>query len=1748
MTLDCDQEVYYAFTPSESGYYTASQNYYAMDGCTMMHPMEFCSESYGSLSGTSTYTDSQAFVHTMLNAGQTYYLHVYNYDASMFTTSISVSKTVAPTRVYTEQESYTMSLAEGFSNTRTISVRYEPVNAYADVVWTSSNPDIVSVYSQTASNVTVTAQAEGSAAIRATVNGVETDNSFTFTVTAPITLQLDTPAELQLDNYEGKSVYFTPTQTDSYCFAISGIYSEEMMSFFYPSFHITNTYGDGMGYSSYGGDSNMLYIPVYLYAGITYQVTLNNPYNVSMPSAVTVSYAPDPESISISGSRNIFWDGDTVTYQHFNCLCTPQYADLRVTWTSSNTDVLTIDESYDEYCSAMVTGTGETTLTATASNGLSASITVTVTKPTAIVENETIQLNFTPDNCETRCTFTPATSGSYTFRSTHQETEWGDRYALGMSIYSDAGYASVTSTDDDGYCYALATLEAGVEYTLEIYDNSCMDATYFLNVEKSPAPEGIALSSSNRVFYGDYAIGNTYSDSFRFSPGGATDTVTVTSDNESVVKIIDVNTLYFTYQITGYGTASITATTANGHSASMTVTVKEIPTIQAGYTEELSMTAGSSKCYYFTPEKTGYYTLNSTVYHLNKWESTSPVPSVSAQDAEVSCYCMSYQDIDYNFMYLEAGTTYTLYLYNYNGSDITSTITLEEATVPTDISIYTDGTDKTMTLYYQPDDSNWFNISYGFAPQTAMAVVTATSSDESVVTITGVGAWNLSCRAVGIGTATITLKVNDEVYDTCTVNIIPIPDLTEISMNSVNNLAGRTDDIWVNATPSGAVLNCEFSIADTSVAQIIGTYGTGCTIEYLAPGTTTLTATDIATGISTTCTITTSQPKTITEGYSEVLTLERGSRVYYTFTPETTAAYQLISSNYSNDNLGFSIYSSDNSWIDYSNSYENNTYNVYTHLEAGKTYRIEVYDYGNYDSTTSTITLKKATVLESISFYESDRTIYYNPDSAESYYLGLALNPSDGYSKITFTSSDDSVASIDYYGRDYCVVRIEGIGQTTITATTFEGVTAACTVTVAERPLATSLTCHCDRSVTAVGMSSYFYVYSEPEGSSPKCTFTVSDPTMAEITEANSNYIRFTALKTGTFTITATDTLSGLSISYTVTVEEPDSISTGSRTELALDYNDWVYYSYTPTESGQYYISTEALEGTSGLDANYYSVDVFTNGNYISTNITAQDDVNYIFMDLEAGNKYTFCVTNYWGDNGTSSITFDKASAITGISAEKDIVTRYVHGPNNYNSGSTEIRFTPATSFTNSMTWVSSNPEVADIEYFSGSTCGYCVNGVGTAVLTGTTPDGLSVSFTVQVLQPNPIALDEEKSVTLDRTDEMVYTFTPDVSGRYVFTAKAVSGKTPSTWLTYTGQSFNEIYTNGLDYDQVFADLIAGNTYYIVTENYSSTTCDCTISVTRAAEEITGFKLVQGEAQTMEMDDRYLPIYAVFEPFNACEEIIEWTSSDPKVLNPMGGGYTAVDFFITGDGTTTISATSKSGMQASITVTIKDGLPVTCSHIWGDWTETVAPTILLEGKEVRTCTLCDTTETRTVAALSNPFIDVEERRFFYDAVLWAADRDITKGHGNANTFCPDQECTRAEIVTFLWRAAGEPAPETTLNPFTDVNENSYYYKAVLWAVENGITNGYGEGDIFNPDGTCTRGQVATFLHRYRQTPEPSTALNPFTDVGEGKYYYTAVLWAVEEGITNGYGEGDIFNPDGICTRGQIVTFLYRAMN
>ena len=260
-----------------------------------------------------------------------------------------------------------------------------------------------------------------------------------------------------------------------------------------------------------------------------------------------------------------------------------------------------------------------------------------------------------------------------------------------------------------------------------------------------------------------------------------------------------------------------------------------------------------------------------------------------------------------------------------------------------------------------------------------------------------------------------------------------------------------------------------------------------------------------------------------------------------------------------------------------------------------------------------------------------------------------------------------------------------------------------------------------------------------------------------------------------------------------------------------------------------------------------------------------------------------------------------------------------------------------------------------------------------------------------------------------------------------------------------------------------------------------------------------------------------------------------------------GGGGSGYSYY-------TIKATAGTGgsISPSGNVSVREGRDQTFT-ITPDKGYAVA-NVKIDGKSigaVKSYTFENVRRTHTIEVIfmkanGNPqtgvFVDVATGSYYEDAVDWAVENGITKGTDDTH-FSPDGICTRAQAVTFLWRTAGSPDPKTSTMPFTDVPVGSYYYDAVLWAVENGITKGTSE-TMFSPDATCTRAQIVAFLWRSEKSPAAGSR-NPFADVKSTAYYADAVLWAVREDITKGT-TGTTFSPDADCTRAQIVTFLWRC--
>ena len=290
-----------------------------------------------------------------------------------------------------------------------------------------------------------------------------------------------------------------------------------------------------------------------------------------------------------------------------------------------------------------------------------------------------------------------------------------------------------------------------------------------------------------------------------------------------------------------------------------------------------------------------------------------------------------------------------------------------------------------------------------------------------------------------------------------------------------------------------------------------------------------------------------------------------------------------------------------------------------------------------------------------------------------------------------------------------------------------------------------------------------------------------------------------------------------------------------------------------------------------------------------------------------------------------------------------------------------------------------------------------------------------------------------------------------------------------------------------------------------------------------SGSEAVTFANATNSTTTFPMPAGEVKVKAVFE----ADEIMVPIQYDVSVLNDGNGKAFASPAKAAADTAITLTATPNAGYHFKAWRVILGGVTITGNKF----------TMPAEDVEVQAVFEKDAPISK------HPFLDVPAGAYYEDAVVWAVGKGITSGT-NATTFDPNGTCTRAQAVTFLWRAAGSPTPKTKLMPFPDVPVGSYYWNAVLWAIEQGITEGTSYL-TFSPNDSCTRAQIVTFLWRSKGNPAVSGNA-PFTDVAPDAYYAAAVTWAEKNGITGGIGNG-LFGSNNTCTRAQIVTFLYRAM-
>ena len=591
----------------------------------------------------------------------------------------------------------------------------------------------------------------------------------------------------------------------------------------------------------------------------------------------------------------------------------------------------------------------------------------------------------------------------------------------------------------------------------------------------------------------------------------------------------------------------------------------------------------------------------------------------------------------------------------------------------------------------------------------------------------------------------------------------------------------------------------------------------------------------------------------------------------------------------------------------------------------------------------------------------------------------------------------------------------------------------------------------------------------------------------------------------GTQTFTAATVGYGAQTAKTITVNNTGTGATGALT-VALSGSNANSFELNKTSIGDIAVSgsdTFTVVPKTGLSAGTYTATVTVSGN---NSITASFDVS--FTVNAAAPTYSIALS----PSGTQ--TFTAATVGYGAQTAKTITV------SNTGTGATGA-LTVALSGTDAASFTLNKTNIADIAV-SGSDTFTVVPKTGLSAGTYTA--------TVTVSGNNSITASFDVSFTVNAATP-TYGISISPSGTQTFTAATVG---------YGAQSAKTITVNntGTGATGALTVALSGSNASSFTLNKNSI-ADIAVSGSDTFTVVPKTGLSAGTYTATVTVSGGNSINASFN--------VSFT------VNPAGGGggnggggsYTYY----------TIKATA--GVNGSISptgnVSVREGRDQTFT-ITPDKGYAVAK-VLIDSKNVgavKSYTFENVKKNHTIEvvfmkASGNPqtgvFVDVATGSYYEDAVDWAVENGITKGTDDTH-FSPDGICTRAQAVTFLWRAAGSPAAKSAVIPFADVKAGSYYYDAVLWAVENGITKGTSE-TMFSPDATCSRAQIVTFLWRSQKSPAAGTA-NPFTDVKASAYYADAVLWAVKEDVTKGT-TNTTFSPDANCTRAQIVTFIWRAL-
>ena len=791
-----------------------------------------------------------------------------------------------------------------------------------------------------------------------------------------------------------------------------------------------------------------------------------------------------------------------------------------------------------------------------------------------------------------------------------------------------------------------------------------------------------------------------------------------------------------------------------------------------------------------------------------------------------------------------------------------------------------------------------------------------------------------------------------------------------------------------------------------------------------------------------------------------------------------------------------------------------------------KTYDGEAASYTGSATVTGHTSLDSSLVYE---WYKADNTkLAEAPKNVGSYYLKVSIpdaNPDYiGSAKVDFTISKREVTvAAGTYKVSKTYDGTVNVGSATVTgALSVTGILPADSdVTVQATPVAytsngvgVQSSMNVNIALNGTGSENY-KIKDDATTVTIPCEITAKAITIASATATNRDYaegnvsvetdVTFTGTigtltKGSDYTVTGTmdnaNAGSGKTVNVTVTLTNDNYSLAANTTTTTVTINKIAYAGSTSTTGSAKYGATGSVELSSYLK-----------DGYVIGTITKTNEGIFDGEPTMDGTKLKFTFAN---DPGNADQTAD--------------ITVPVTSATNYDTYSIEVTVTvnaktvptvTAPTAKTGLTYNGAAQALINTGTTTGGTIQYKVGSgtYSTAIPTATNADTYTVYYKVVGDSEYADVAESSVSVTIAKKDVTV------APKSFTITK---GGAIPTFELVYTGLVGSDILTPSATPDFTcyetgttpVSTTTAAGTYAITWTNESATTFTGADNY-NVAKTATGTLTINNPAPSGGGGGSYTPTYSV---------TVDKAENGSVTVNPKSASK----------GTTvTVTVKPDEGYELdTLTVTDKDGKAVTVTEKDGKYTFTMpASKVTVKAAFVE-----------IEKPVVNPFVDVKEGDYFYDAVLWAVGEGITAGT-SATTFSPDAGCTRAQIVTFLWRAAGSPAPKSAVS-FADVSADSYYAKAVAWAVENGITGGTGDGK-FSPDATCTREQAVTFLYRASGSPAVSGG-SAFSDVAENAYYANAVAWAEKNEITGGIGGGR-FGSGNNCTRGQIVTFLYRFM-